>query len=269
MQSRDVRLGGCSFVIGEPGLTAALTSGMRLYYMTTLDTLERFILPELRIRLSTFDQVNDPFELLGVRQTDKEGRRHFSALYYHWVKTLGFVSFSDNWKSPVMWGHYARNHTGVCLGIEIPDERVLPMNYQRERLELLLKMTPLEAAIDGEIIKQVVTTKFDDWAYEREWRYIAKLEHRDDVTGFYYVEFSPDFELREIIAGARCERSLADIRKQIFGNTEVIKIVKARAAFGSFSIVRQKGQQTLTVSPFHRAIGLGGRVRNPNQRDPD
>lgn len=242
---------------------------MRLYYMTTLDTLERFILPELRIRLSTFDQVNDPFELLGVRQTDKEGRRHFAALYDHWVKTLGFVSFSDNWKSPLMWGHYARNHSGVCLGIEIPDERVLPMNYQQERLETLLKITPLEAAIDDEIIKQVVTTKFEDWAYEREWRYIAKLEHKDDVTGLYYVEFSPDFELREIIAGARCERSLADIRKQIFGNTEVIKISKARAAFGSFSIVRQKRQQNLTVSPFHRVIGLGGRVRNPNQRDPD
>lgn len=37
---------------------------MRLYYMTSLETLEQHILPELRIRLSTFDTVNDPFELL-------------------------------------------------------------------------------------------------------------------------------------------------------------------------------------------------------------
>jgi hypothetical protein len=242
---------------------------MRLYYMTSLDTLERFILPELRIRLSTFDRVNDPFELLGARQTDRDGRRHFAALYDHWVSTLGFVSFSDNWRSPLMWGHYAKNHTGVCLGIEIPKGRVLSMNYQPERLEMLLKMSPLEAAIDDEVIKQVVTTKFHEWAYEREWRYLAKLDHPDDTTGFHYVEFSPDFELREIIAGARCERSLEDIRKQVFGNTEVIEMFKARAAFGTFSMVRQKNLHALTISPFHQVPGIGGRVRDPNKRDPE
>jgi Protein of unknown function (DUF2971) len=229
---------------------------MRLYYMTTLDTLEKFILPELRIRLSTFDLVNDPFELLGARQTDRNGRRHFAVLYDYWVKNLGFVSFSDNWKSPLMWGHYAGNHTGVCLGIEIQKERVMPMNYQLERLELLLKQSPLEAAIDEELIKQVVTTKFQEWAYEREWRYLSKLEHKDEVTGLHYVDFSPDFELREIITGARCERSLADIRRQVFGNTEGITLFKARAAFGTFSMVRQRDQQTLTISPLHHVHGF-------------
>jgi len=242
---------------------------MRLYYMTTLETLEQFILPELRIRLSTFDKVNDPFELLGTRQTDQEERRHFAALYEHWVKTLGFVSFSDNWKSPLMWGHYAGNHTGVCIGIEIPAKRVLPMNYQPERLELLLNMPPLEAAVDAEIIKQVVTTKFHDWAYEHEWRYLSKLEHKDDVTGFHYVEFSPDFELREIIAGARCERSLADLRRQVFGNTETIRVFKVRAAFGAFSMVRQKADPILKIDPFHQVRGFGARMRDPNRRDPE
>jgi hypothetical protein len=233
---------------------------MRLYYMTSLDTLEQFILPEMRIRASTFDKVNDPFELLCARQTDQEGRRHFAALYDHWVRTLGFVSFSDNWKSPLMWGHYAQNHTGVCLGIEIPDKRVLQVNYQPDRLEMLINMSPLEAATDSEIIKQVVTTKFKEWSYEREWRYISKLEHKDQDTGFYFVEFSPDFELREIIAGARCERSLTDIRRQVFGNTAVISLFKVRAAFETFSMVRQKAQNALTISPLHLARGFGHRI---------
>lgn len=241
---------------------------MRLYYLTTLDTLEQFILPELRIRVSTFDKVNDPFELLGAHQTDRNGRRHFAALYDYWVKTLGFISFSDNWKSPLMWGHYARNHTGVCLGIEIPADRVMPMNYQPERIEVLLNMSPLEAAVDDRLIKQVVTTKFQDWAYEHEWRYLTKLEHPDEVTGFHYIEFSPAFELREIIAGARCERSLADLRRQVFGNTETIRVFKARAAFGIFGMVRQMAEQKLTISPFHQAAGFRGRPRDPNKRDP-
>ncbi len=240
---------------------------MRLYYMTTLETLERFILPELRIRVSTFDKVNDPFELLGARLTDKEWRRQFGGLYNHWVETLGFVSFSDNWRSPLMWGHYARNHTGVCLGIEIPARRVWQMNYQPERLELLLKVSHLEAAIDDEVIKQVVTTKFQDWAYEREWRYMSRLEYKDEDTGLHYVEFSPEFELREIIAGARCERSLPDLRRQVFGNTSTIRVSRARAAFGTFSMVRQRAKDTLTISPLHQGSGFGGRIRDFNKRD--
>lgn len=230
---------------------------MRLYYMTSLDTLESYILPELRVRLSTFDTVNDPFELLGTMQTDREGRHHFAGLYQHWADTLGFVSFSDNWKSPLMWGHYAKNHTGVCLGIEIPDVRPLKVSYEPKRLEVLLEMSPLEAAVDERVIKKVVTTKFKEWEYEHEWRYVEKLVNKDEQTGFYYVDFSPDFELREIIAGARCERGLEDIRKQVFGNTETITMIKARAAFGTFSMVQQKLQKVLTISPFHQAAGLG------------
>ncbi len=230
---------------------------MRLYYMTSLETLEQYIFPELRIRLSTFDTVNDPFELLGVQQSDRKSRRHFVGLYELWVKTLGFVSFSDNWKSPLMWGHYAKNHTGVCLGIEVPDQRPMKVSYEPHRLQVLLEMSPLEAAVDEEVIKQVVTTKFKDWEYEREWRYIEKLANKDEETGLYYVDFSPDFELREIIAGARCERSLEDIRKQVFGNTETITLIKARAAFGTFSMVQQKRQNVLTISPLHQVAGFG------------
>lgn len=225
--------------------------------MTSLETLEKYILPELRIRLSTFDTVNDPFELLGVRQSDPESRHHFAGLYELWVKTLGFVSFSDNWKSPLMWGHYAKNHTGVCLGIEVPDQRPMKVSYEPHRLQVLLEMSPLEAAVDEEVIKKVVTTKFKDWEYEREWRYIEKLVNKDEETGFYYVDFSPDFELREIIAGARCERSLEDIRKQVFGNTETITLIKARAAFGAFSMVQEKRQNVLTISPLHQVAGFG------------
>lgn len=240
---------------------------MRLHHMTSLETLEDYILPELRIRLSTFDTVNDPFELLGAKQSDRESRNHFTGLYKHWVDTLGFVSFSDNWKSPLMWGHYAKNHTGVCLGIEVPDQRPMKVSYEANRLEVLLEMSPLEAALDEYVVKQVVTTKFKEWEYEHEWRYVEKLVNKDEETGFYYVDFSPDFELREIIAGARCERSLEDIRKQVFGNTESIKMIKARAAFGTFSMVQQKIQKVLTISLFHQAAGFGkGKLQNMKKK---
>ena len=229
--------------------------------MTTLETLETFILSELRIRLSTFDKVNDPFELLGIRHENKKGRRHFEALFKHWVNTVGFISFTDNWKSPLMWGHYTNNHTGVCLGIEIPEERVLKVDYHKERLDSLLNITPREAAFSEDFKKKVITTKFSDWSYEREWRYVKDLEYKDSNIGLYYEDFSPDFELREIIAGARCPRSLHNIRKQVFANTETIKMFKVRAAFQTFNMVKQQNQEELTISPLHQVNGLNNWVK--------
>src|SRR5665647_3662469 len=161
---------------------------MRLYYMTTLETLERYILPDQRIRLSTFDTVNDPFELLGATRGSEKFRREFDWLYKHWVETLGFVSFSDNWKSPLMWAHYAKNHTGVCLGIEVPKGRSKKVSYEPHRLEMLLDMTRLETAIDEDVINKVITTKFKEWEYEHEWRVVAHLENKDEDTGFYYLD---------------------------------------------------------------------------------
>ena len=89
---------------------------MRLYYMTTLETFEDYILPAQQIRISTFDKVNDPFELLGAIRGGKVGHENFQWLRDFWTDTKGFISFSDNWHSPLMWAHYAANHTGVCLG---------------------------------------------------------------------------------------------------------------------------------------------------------
>lgn len=236
---------------------------MRLYYMTTLETLEAHILPSNRIKVSTFDKVNDPFELLCVRLADKGRRRQYRMLYEHWVKRLGFISFGEKWSSPLMWGYYAADHTGVCLGVEVPDDRVIKVQYEQERMRDLLTDSPLDDAVDDGLIQQVVTTKFKEWEYEREWRYMVNLEHPEEGTGFHFVEFSPEFELRQIIAGARCARSLDDIRKQIFGNTGEIELTQARAAFGRFEMVRQLQQPRLTVSPLHRVAGLGKR---PNVR---
>ena len=223
---------------------------MRLYYMTTLETLESYILPDQRIRLSTFDTVNDPFELLGATQGGEKVRRQFDWLYKHWVETLGFVSFSDNWKSPLMWAHYARNHTGVCLGIEVPKDLTLQVNYEPHRLQMLLDMTRLDSAIDDDVINKVITTKFKEWEYEREWRVVDRLENRDDATGFYYRDFTPDFELREIILGVRCVRTVEQIANQVFGVTDNVYLRRARAAFGAFSMVNQRLVRPIVVEPM-------------------
>ena len=58
---------------------------MRLYYMTGLETAEKHILPEWRMKLSTFDKVNDPFELLCADQGDKLQKHILKVLLGHWT----------------------------------------------------------------------------------------------------------------------------------------------------------------------------------------
>jgi hypothetical protein len=229
-----------------------VTATQRLYYTTTLDTIERFILPQLRIRLSTFDAVNDPFELLALRRGGRSERRRFDWLYDYWVQLLGFVSLSETWQSPLMWAHYGDNHTGVCLGFDVPLGRALKVSYEPERLRLLFDATKLETAHDTDLIRTLVTTKFTDWSYEREWRILERLGSPDEETGFHFLEFSPDFELREIILGASCCRRPSEIRAQVFGNTAKVVVRKVRAGFNSFEMVRQQRVPELTITPLHR-----------------
>jgi len=33
---------------------------------------------------------------------------------------MGLLSFSESWKSPVLWSDYAAGHKGICLGFERP-----------------------------------------------------------------------------------------------------------------------------------------------------
>ncbi len=234
---------------------------MRFYYMTKLDTLEKYILPEQEIRISTFDKVNDPFELLGAIQGGKTEHRDFAWLRDHWTKTVGFISFSDNWKSPLMWAHYASNHTGVCLGIEVPEKKPLKMEYQPSRVALQFDLKNFENAADDTLMKKIVATKFQEWEYEHEWRILYPLEYdqRHPRPEYFYEQFTPDFELQEVILGTHCERSLEEIQKQIFGTTASVHVKRARPAFGSFSMMQEKLQHPITITPvsnFTRAERL-------------
>jgi len=221
--------------------------------MTSLRTAEEHILPEWRMKLSTFDKVNDPFELLAADQGDRLQRRILKALRDHWTKRLGMISFSTSWTSPLMWAHYAESHTGVCLGIDVVDEdRVCAIVYEPERLTGLFDATQPNAGANHETLIKVLTTKYKQWEYEDERRIFANLDERDPVTGNYYVDFGPTLLLREVIVGARCPRPVGSFAKLVKTSGKVLKpvtILKARPAFQTFTMVRQKLVTPLTVPP--------------------
>lgn len=201
------------------------------------------------MRISQFDRLNDPFELLSVRMEGMHERFVFKMLREHWIKTLGVICFGKHWKSPLMWGHYADNHKSVCLGFDVADKWPKQIIYEPERLKHLIKIGAPAGGLTHEGIEQVITTKYEQWAYEEEWRLFLNLKDKDPINGEYYLAIGPDLVLREIILGARCTASVGSFRKLVGKVDHSVTIIKARAAFESFTMVRQKAVVPIVVGP--------------------
>jgi len=219
---------------------------MRLYYMTSAD-IGLIILRERRLKLSLYDELNDPFELLSHALGDKLMRKAHKALKEHFTKTKGVICFSDNWKSPVMWAHYAQKHYGFCLGFDLPvgppdQEYVYAMNYEPERLRFEFEKEKWTEEVGLSFIRQIMTTKAKAWEYEQEWRAMADLKEQAP-NGYYYVDFSERMQLREVILGARNTMSVGKVAKIVKEKGPLpasVQVLRARVAHETFSIVRNK-----------------------------
>lgn len=223
---------------------------MRLYYMTSLD-VGLIILRERRLKLSEFKDLNDPFELLAVSLEDKLVRKMAKALREHWSSTIGVICFSDNWKSPVMWAHYGAKHYGVCLGFDVPDDAGLigKVDYSPTRLAIELdKLNPTEA-VTLDFLKALLHTKALEWEYEREYRVMADLSHREGPNNFAFVDFGPNLLLREVILGCRCTASIGAIAKATGRHTKSVQVLRARPAFREFAMVRNRTVTPINVQP--------------------
>ena len=192
-----------------------------------------------RIKVATIDDLNDPFELLAAQQSDKEIRRVFHGFKGDMHESFGLVCFSEQWRSPVMWSHYADKHRGICLGFDVTDKYLIKVKYSDSRLAVEFDDTNLES-ISGELVQKLFSTKFKDWSYERENRMFINLSETDLESGHYFYQFCSDMELKEVILGSRCTSTINEITDILGTTKEPVTIMKSRLAFHSFSVVRNK-----------------------------
>lgn len=138
-----------------------------------------------------------------------------------------------------MWAHYAQKHYGVCLGFDLPEEgRVYnKIDYNTKRLQFVLDHTKRLSGFDEQFVEAMCFTKAAEWGYEREYRCMSRLEERDPITGFYYVDFGPNLLLREVILGQRNATPVGQVAKIAGRFSHAVSVFKARAAFNEFAIV--------------------------------
>lgn len=210
---------------------------IRLYHLISWDHALNN-LEHGRLKVSSFSDSNDPFELLALWIGDKNTRIAVREHKKQFEREMGLLCFSANWSSPPLWSHYADKHRGICLGFDIPKDKVVAVSYSASRLKSQAKKIMLSSDIDDPLRDLLVCTKFSDWSYEREYRMRIPLKKAINERGLFFWPFGKELKIMEVILGpVSKDNDLPSIRSLVSAKYPVAKTFKARMAFQSFGIV--------------------------------
>lgn len=206
---------------------------MTYYYFTTaeygLDNLRK-----RRLKISDIRALNDPFEFMSADLSNKQNRRALDLVKDKIGSRTGLLCFSRNWQNPVQWSHYSNRHRGICLGFEIPGELLAQVSYVNSR-------TPWPKVVDKSFFDKIIRTKFSHWSYEDEFRMFCSMQDEENGNFFYY--FQGKIELTKVIVGHCSDVKRGDISNALGDLAPGVEAFKARAAFQSFRVVRQKNER--------------------------
>jgi len=212
---------------------------MRLYYFTGA----QFALSNIalrRLKVSRFHDLNDPFELLAVDIGERDHRAPIREARDRLNESKGLICFSKSWRNPLLWGHYAEKHTGICLGFDVASDRVQPVVYAKTPMNIPVDPNSGLPKLSNRNVNRLQRTKFADWKYEEEMRYFIYLDEVIPEGAFYFQPFCGDLALREVILGPRCALPLQGIRDLVAPFVPSVQVIKARIAFRSFDVVENR-----------------------------
>lgn len=213
---------------------------MRVYYLTSAP----FALSNLslrRLKISRFGDLNDPFELLAANLENPDYRKAFAAMKHKINESKGLICFSRTWTNPLLWGHYAEKHTGIALGFDIADSLLSEVLYTSRRVRIKVDERTKKPMLDEALVDRLLRTKFKDWKYEDEYRLFVQLDPATKESGLYFMDFSVDLRLMEVIFGPKCELPIDRIRSLLQDDLRDVEVLKARMAFRSFQVVQDRG----------------------------
>ena len=202
-------------------------------------------LQKKEMKISTFGDLNDPFEFLNCEMANKDFQDAINKTRAEIYNYCGVICFSKNWSNPLLWSHYADKHKGICLGFDVRDDKLdqlVKMDYINNKKELCYELekevgqNQRNDEAEEIIMKKLLVSKFKDWEYEDEVRMFAQLDEKDkDNHGKYFVDTSNILDLKQVIIGVRCDKTIEDIKICVEGYTG-IEVIKARLDFETFKV---------------------------------
>lgn len=195
-----------------------------------------------RLKVSRFSSCNDPFELAAFSLKDRAVRKQHKEWLADSDKKFGLICFCRNWRSPVLWSHYADNHRGLCLGFDVKPDNYIDVRYASERLFPDVDINNFFEHIGEDQMSDIFATKFIHWNYEEEVRLLITFETEPDDYEICFHPYSDELKLRQVIIGPRSEICVEDIREAV-GDYDEVEVFQSRLAFRRFEVVRQENKQ--------------------------
>ncbi|MDQ9091037.1 DUF2971 domain-containing protein [Pseudoalteromonas haloplanktis] len=208
---------------------------MKLYhYMDEVFGLKN--LSNRRIKASTFDNLNDPFELLGIETSTPNIRLSLNKMKLDVSRKFGILCFSKIWSNPVQWAHYANNHKGICVELDLSNkEDTREVKYYSERLKSNL-------IYDRNFPLKLLLSKFKHWEYEQEYRTIRELNNFEKEDGLYFQPFNENMKLSKVIIGCQSKLTRSQVESSLSAQEQGVEIIYSRPAFKSFEIVKYQNK---------------------------
>jgi len=196
------------------------------------------------IKVSTLNDLNDPFELLSIDFSEKSLRPKFKQLKDSLSKKLAIICFTKSWRNPLLWSHYADRHRGCALEFDISQSELVQIEYRKSRVKIPNNI-PLNDFLTQFELK-LVSTKYSGWKYENEYRLFLDKNELTKVDRYLFYNFDSGFFPSAIIAGPLSKLDQNTIEKNLpFGKS--INFIKSRLAFKSFEVVKNKSLKTSMV----------------------
>lgn len=214
---------------------------MRLYYFTTaqfgLETIR-----DSRLKIARINESNDPFEFQGLALKRKD-RRAWNKLKDKMGERFGLICMSQDWRHPMLWGHYADKHQGLCLGFDVTEKGMFrKVDYFVERPTLNEFGRKSLADLDTDKIIDILFMKFAAWSYETEYRAVRMLEEEehDLVNDRYFLPLSRGLNLVQVIVGARSLVTRDRLAGVLGSRKDTVTSFKTRAGFRDFEVIENK-----------------------------
>ena len=91
-----------------------------------------------------------------------------------------------------------------------------------------------------EFAKKILSTKFFYWSYEQEHRVFPILSSAKRIGNLYYVDFSDELRLKEVIIGVRACVTTNRIKSALGEIAGSVDVFKVREAYREFTMVKDE-----------------------------
>jgi hypothetical protein len=204
---------------------------MRLYkFLSVEHAIDNLF--KKRIKISEYQDMNDPFELDGYKLvspgTPKALLARYREIMLGTIREGGAICFSETFAQPLLWSHYGDKHRGCCVAFDVADgDHVRQPILCDRKPEIQIDMLSLfkaqarhggrvpESGIDPEFdsllaehsknTDKIMLSKFVGWKYEEERRILIHLQPGQKDGNLYFAELDENIKPVEVLLGARCE----------------------------------------------------------------